>query len=79
MAVAKEQIWQIISQNNLNSVADVYSLLRESFKDILQKLMEAEPAASLGYVKNQKGELITDYKRNGHSQKTLKASMANSR
>ena len=33
MAVAKEQIRQIISQNNLNSVADVYSLLKESFKD----------------------------------------------
>ncbi len=42
MAVAKEQIRQIISQNNLNSVADVYSLLKESFKDILQELMEAE-------------------------------------
>lgn len=73
MAVAKEQIRQIISQNNLNSVADVYSLLKESFKDILQELMEAELDASLGYVKNQKGELITDNKRNGHSPKTLKS------
>ncbi len=54
MAVAKEQIRQIISQNNLNSVADVYSLLKESFKDILQELMEAELDASLGYEKNQK-------------------------
>ena len=40
MAVAKEQIRQIISQNNISSVADVYSLLKESFKDILQELME---------------------------------------
>ena len=38
MAVAKEQIRQIISQNNINSVSDVYSLLKESFKDILQEL-----------------------------------------
>ena len=73
MAVAKEQIRQIISQNNLNSVADVYSLLKESFKDILQELMEAELDASLGYEKNQKGDLLTDNKRNGHSQKTLKS------
>ena len=51
MAVAKEQIRQIISQNNLNSVADVYSLLKESFKDILQELMEAELDSSLGYEK----------------------------
>jgi len=73
MAVAKEQIRQIISQNNLNSVADVYSLLKESFKDILQELMEAELDASLGYEKNQKGELSLNNKRNGHSPKTLKS------
>ena len=28
MPVAKEQIWQIITDNNLNSVADVYRLPR---------------------------------------------------
>ena len=73
MAVAKEQIRQIISENNISSVADVYSLLKESFKDILQELMEAELDASLGYEKNQKGDLVTANKRNGHSTKTLKS------
>ena len=73
MAVAKEQIRQIISQNNISSVADVYSLLKEGFKDILQELMEAELDATLGYEKNQKGNLLTDNKRNGHSSKTLKS------
>ena len=73
MAVAKEQIRQIISENNISSVADVYSLLKESFKDILQELMEAELDASLGYEKNQKGDLTTTNKRNGHSPKTLKS------
>ena len=38
MAVAKEQIRQIISENNSNSVADIYTLLKDSFKDILQEL-----------------------------------------
>ena len=51
MPVAKEQIRQIISQNNISSVADVYSLLKESFKDILQELMETELDAALGYEK----------------------------
>ncbi len=37
MPVAKEQIRQIIADNNLNSVADVYTLLRDGFKDILQE------------------------------------------
>ena len=35
MAVAKDQIRQIITENNITSVADVYSLLKDSFKDIL--------------------------------------------
>ena len=51
MAVAKEQIRQIISGNNINSVADIYTLLKDSFKDILQELMEAELDATLGYEK----------------------------
>ena len=57
MAVAKEQIRQIISENNISSVTDVYSLLKDSFKDILQELLEAEMDASIGYDKNQKGDL----------------------
>lgn len=73
MAVAKEQIRQIISENNISSVADVYALLKDSFKDILQELMEAEMDATLGYEKNQKGALQTDNKRNGHSPKNLKS------
>lgn len=73
MPIAKEQIRQIISQNDIHSVADVYSLLKDSFKDILQELMEAELDASLGYGKFQKGEIQTDNKRNGHSPKTVKS------
>ena len=30
MAVAKDQIRQIITENNITSVADVYSLLKDS-------------------------------------------------
>lgn len=54
-------------------MADVYSLLKGSFKDILQELMEAELDASLGCEKNQKGGAPTSNKRNGHSPKTLKS------
>ena len=57
MALAKEQIRQIISQNDIFSVTDIYSLLKDSFKDILQELMEAEMDATLGYEKNQKSNL----------------------
>ena len=73
MPVANEQIRQIVADNNLNSVADVYTLLRDSFKDILQELMEAELDAALGYEKNHKGDVTTSNKCNGHSPKTLKS------
>ena len=73
MPVAKEQIRQIISENNLNSVTDVYALLRDSFKDILQEFMEAELDAALGYEKIRKGDLQMDNNRNGHSSKNLKS------
>lgn len=73
MPAAKEQIRQIITENNINNVADVYTLLKDSFKDILQELMEAELDSALGYQKNQKGDIHTDNKRNGHSPKKLKS------
>ena len=73
MPEAKEQIRQIIADNNLSSVADVYSLLRDSFKDILQELMEAKLDASIGFEKNQKGDTVSSNKRNDHSPQNLKS------
>ncbi len=73
MQIAKEQLRKIIADNQVNSVEDVYELIREGFKDILQELMEAEMDASIGYEKNQKGEMVTANKRNGYSTKTLKS------
>lgn len=73
MSVAKEQIRQIILENNISSVAGVYALLKDIFKNILQELMESEPDASLGYEKNKNGDLITNNKRNGHLSKILKS------
>ena len=70
MPVAKEQIRQTISENNLNSVTDVYALLRDSFKDILQALMEAEldaPSVMRKTARDHNGEfepkLIPKYQR----------------
>lgn len=53
MAIIKTQIQQIISQNNLNSVANVHFLLKVNLKDILQELMKAELEASLRYEKSK--------------------------
>ena len=56
----------------------MYSLHKESFKNILQKLMETEFEATLGYEKNQKADFLTD-KKNGHSPKIFKSHYGNSK
>jgi transposase-like protein len=73
MAIAKEQIRQIIQENDIKNVNDIYALLKDSFKDMLQEMLEVEMDVTLGYSKNEKGELETDNKRNGYTPKTLKS------
>ncbi len=48
MAIANEQLQQIITDNDIKSVRDIYSLFKDSFKDMLQELLEAELNATLG-------------------------------
>ena len=75
MPVAKEQIRQIIADNNISSVADVYTLLRDGFKDILQELMEAE--LDVGYEKNQEDDMDTANKRTAIPKRISRASTGN--
>ena len=58
MAIAKEQLQQIIADNDIKSVGDIYSLFKDSFKDMLQELLEAELNATLGYEKNKKEDSV---------------------
>lgn len=73
MAIAKEQLRQIIAENDINSVEDVYTLFKDSFKDMMQELLEAEMDASIGYTKNNKSDVTSENKRNGYSPKTVKS------
>ncbi len=45
MALAKEQIRQIISENNISSIADVYALLKDRRKD--KGIRHIRPVAGL--------------------------------
>lgn len=73
MAIAKEQLRQIIAENDINSVGDIYTLFKDSFKDMLQELLEAEMDSSIGYTKNNKQDVDSENKRNGYSPKTIKS------
>jgi len=50
-SIAKDQLQQIIAENNIASVPDVYSFFKENFKAMLQELLEAEMEDSIGYEK----------------------------
>lgn len=53
---------QIIKENEIKSVNDIYTLLKDSFKDMLQEMLEAELDISMGYPKDDKGEMVTLFK-----------------
>lgn len=73
MAIAKEQLLQIIADKDINSVGGIYTLFRDSFKDMLKELLEAEMDSSIGYTKNSTQDMKSKNKRNGHSPKTVKS------
>ncbi len=73
MAIARDQLRQIIAENDIQNVGDIYSFFKDGFKDMLQELLEAEMDASLGYAKHHKEGAETDNKRNGYSTKTIKS------
>lgn len=75
MALAKEQIRQMIKENNITNVGDIYSFFKDSFKDVLQEMLEDEMDVSLGYSKNETPPVDNDNKRNGYTSKTEKKSV----
>ena len=80
MPVAKEQIRQIISENNITVLRMSIPFSGDSFKDILQELMEAEMDSTLGYGKKPEGRYPVPTTRGMDiPPKHLKASMVNSR
>ena len=65
MPATKVLIRQTIIDNNLSSVADVYTLLRKSFKDILQELMEQNWMLPLVMKRTGKGSVLHPIKGTG--------------
>lgn len=73
MTIPKTKIRQLIAENDLTNVASIHSLLKESFKEILQEVLEAELDVTLGYEKNKKEGTETTNKRSGYSKKKVKS------
>lgn len=69
----KEVLRQMIKENDLKSVGDIHSFLKDLFKDSIQEMLEAELEVGLGYSKNDKKGKDTDNARNGYSTKKVKS------
>jgi transposase-like protein len=71
--LSKEQVQQLIKDNDLKTAEDVQNVLKDLFKDTLQEMLEAEITDSLGYSKSDKTSKVTENRRNGHSKKSVRS------
>ena len=73
----REQLRQLIKENDIKDVNGIYDTLKDMFKDVLQEMLEAEMDVTLGYGKNEaKGKDTTNI-RNGYSSKSMKTKYGN--
>ena len=68
---SKDQVKAFIKDNELKTMADVQSALKELFADTLQEMLEAELDHELGYEKHDVANKQTSNSRNGKSKKTI--------
>jgi putative transposase len=67
----KEQVKAFVKENNLKTMEDVQSALKELFAETLQSMLEAELDTELGYEKHDVKSKMTSNSRNGKTQKTV--------
>lgn len=75
MALPKEVVREIIEQKNFQNPGEVIAFLKESCKDILQEMLEAEMDCHLGYSKNDVSNKKTENSRNGYTHKTVRSEL----
>jgi transposase-like protein len=71
--MSKEQLKQWIKDNNMKSVEDVQSALKELFAETLQEMLEGELETTPGYAKYDVKNKQTTNSRNGYSKKTVRS------
>lgn len=58
--LTKEQLRNFINENNIQSIPDLYTSLKNLFKDTIQEMLEAEFSTELGYERYDKFALSTN-------------------
>jgi len=70
-ALDKEQLEKIIEYYDLKKGEEVHGALKDMFKGVIEKMLEAELDEELGYKKHQSVQKKTSNSRNGRSQKKV--------
>ena len=65
-AIPKDVIQEIIRGQSFKNAGEVYSFLKDSFKDVLLEMLEGEMDATLGYSRDEATSKTTDNSRNGY-------------
>ncbi|MFR9711097.1 IS256 family transposase [Paenibacillus sp. MB22_1] len=68
---SRDQVKAFIKDNDLKTMADVQSALKELFADTLQEMLETELDHELGYAKHDVANKQTKNSRNGKSKKMI--------
>jgi putative transposase len=71
--MSQEQVRQFIKDNEIQSVEDIQSVLKEMFAEALQGMLEGELDTHLGYQKHEDKNKHTDNRRNGPTPKTVRS------
>jgi putative transposase len=74
-ALPKEVVQEIIKRNNFQNPGEILAFLKESFKDVLQEMLEAEMDAKLGYSKGEPSNKSINNSRNGYTLKTARSEL----
>ncbi len=70
----RKQIRELLQTANIGSMEDIQNLFKETIAEFLENGLDAELDDELGYSKYDYRNKDTDNSRNGHSNKTLRAS-----
>jgi transposase-like protein len=65
----------IIAEYKPQSVAEMQDALKDVFGPMFEAMLNGEMTGYLGYESNEKGEKMTENRRNGYSPKTIKTTM----
>jgi transposase-like protein len=71
--MTSEQMKEFIKENNIQTVEDIQSVLKNLFAETLQGMLEGELDTQLGYTKHDEARKTTDNRRNGHSSKSVRS------